>query len=214
MVTTDITLGVATTSSDSLPASKGLTCADRTRLSPQSWEYATAGFILLRKAQDCRNRNELQEACLYGWGAAEEITRAVAENWKDYGVERSDERDLKTLVYGILLFDSEMMRSVAAICDGEGSSDEKQQEIGKLVRNRSKSELESELDWLFHEAEDLREGFYDDDTAELYIDRGLKSVALYIAKMLPWLRQPHPPQGFRQYQWQEPFTLPNAERTE
>ena len=216
MTTTDTDIaGIGIVMSDTAPAPDALTDDDRARLSLNCWEYATSSFTLLRKAQRCRNSRQLLEAGLYAWGAAEDITKAVAENWKDCGVSHEDERDLRNLVSGLLVFDSAFMQSVATVCDGEISHSEKSQAIDKLIRNQSEADYDAQLDTCFNAASDLQESFYDDDVTEFYLDRGLKSVSTYISRMLYWLRQPHPPQGFRQYQWQEPFILPtHLEQTE
>ena len=68
-------------------------------------------------------------------------------------------------------------------------------------------------------AQNLRAGFYDGDSYDgdsddLYLRRGLQSVAAYIDRMLYWLRQPQPPAGFRQQQRHNAITPPTTEQTE
>ena len=216
MVTTDIDVVPTTLANVSVGfVPDTLSDADRARLSRQCLEYADGSLALLRKAERCRKNNELAAACLYGWGAAEDITKAVGENWKDYGVTCADERDLRTLVNALVLYDSEFMQAVAAIHDSESEFSEKQRTIGELVRNQPEADRDNQLDVCFRAAESLRETFYEGyQIYELLLERDLKRVANFVARMFPWLRQPYPPDGFRQCQWQEPFTPPNPERAE
>ena len=193
------------------------TDGDLAHLSSQCREYIASSLALLRKAERCRKGHAPVAASLYGWGAAEDITKAVGENWKDCGVAYSDERDLRTLVDALLVHDSEFMRAVAEVCDGDSDFSEKQRAIDEMIVNQPVEERNNQLDVCFRAAVSLRESFYDgDDISDRMLEYGLQGVARYINRMLLWLHQPHPPQGFRQYRWQEPFTLPApaAERTE
>lgn len=190
------------------PALDSLSAADLAKLSPQCREYATASPMLLRKAERSYASGEPLEACIYAWGAAEDISKAVAENWKDYGVTHQDERDLWALVHGLLRYDSTMMAAAAAICESELPFDEQQAAIKELVANQSSASLNSELDSCYRGALNLRECFYEDQFTDYHLERGLPKIANYINRMLYWLRQPHPPVGFRQHNWQEPFAHP------
>ena len=74
MVTTDSDVtSVASVSAVPDFSLAALTDADRARLSAQCLEYANSSLALMRKAERCRKDNELAAACLYGWGAAEDI---------------------------------------------------------------------------------------------------------------------------------------------
>lgn len=179
------------------------------RLSPQCREYAAASSMQLRKAERCYANGDPLEACLYAWGAAEDISKAVAENWGCYGVSHQNERDLWTLMHGLLLFDSKMMQAVASICEADIASAEKDQAIDAPIRAQTPQDMEAELDTCFYAAERLRECYYDGCVDELQLEQDLAQVARYINRMLYWLRQPHPPVGFRQYQWQAPFAHPD-----
>lgn len=197
------------TLTDFAPAEDVLTETDRASMTPQAWDYANSSFTLLRKAERCCRAYAPLQACLYAWGAAEDISKAVAENWRGYGVSHKNERDLWTLMQGLLVFDSKMMQAAAAICEADIPSAEKNQAIDALIKAQTKEEMETQLDTCFHAAERLRECFYHGDVAETGLEQDLRRVANYINRMLYWLRQPHPPVGFRQYQWQEPFAHPD-----
>lgn len=193
---------------DTVPAGGVLTETDRAGLTPQAWDYANSSFTLLRKAERCYASWEPLQTCLYAWGAAEDIGKAVAENWKDYGVTHRDERDLWVLTHRLMQHDSEMMVAAAAICESSISSADKDRAIAALVREQTREEMEAELDTGFHAAERLRECFYEGDVDDRCLEQDLGRVANYINRMLYWLRQPHPPVGFRQHNWQEPFAHP------
>ena len=170
------------------------------RLSAQCLEYASSSLALLSKAERCRKNHELAAACLYGWGAAEDITKAVGENWKDCDVTYADERDLSALVNALALYDSAFMQAAAAIYDGESDFSEKQRAMCELVGNQSQEDRENQLDVCFRAAESMRESFYEGyEIYELLLEQNLRRVARYIARMLPWLRQPCLPDGFRQF---------------
>ena len=201
MVTTDSnviwTVSVSEVADRTLAA---LPDADRARLSEQCLEYANSSLALLRKAERCRKDHDLAAACLYGWGAAEDITKAVGENWKDCGVTYADERDQRALVNALVLYDSAFMQTVAAIYDAEGDSSEKQLAIRELVRNQPQEDRENQLDVCFRAAVSLRESFYEGyEVYELLLEQDLNRIARFIARMFPWLRQPCPPDGFRQF---------------
>ena len=204
---TNITVGSPGT--DVAPAEDVLTETDRACVTPQTWNYANGSFTLLRKAERCYRECAPLQACLYAWGAAEDISKAVAENWKHYGVSHGNERDLWALMHGLLVFDSKLMQAAASICEADITNAEKNQAIDSLISAQTQQDLETQLDTCFYAAERLRECFYDGYTDELRLERDLKQVANYINRMLYWLRQPHPPVGFRQYQWQEPFVRPD-----
>ena len=201
MVTTDSKVTrTASVSEVADSASAALSDADRARLSTQCLEYADSSLALLRKAERCRKEDDLAAACLYGWGAAEDITKAVGENWKDCGVAYEDGRDQRALVNSLALYDSEFMQTVAAIYNAEGDSSEKQRAIGELARNQSQADRANQLDVCFRAAVSLRESFYEGyEVYELLLEEDLKQTARFVARMFSWLRQPRPPDGFRQF---------------
>ena len=128
------------------------------------------------------------------------LRKAVGENWKDCGVAYADERDLNALVNALVLYDSTFMQAVAAVYDAEGDFSEKQRAIGELVRNQPQADRDNQLDVCFRAAVSLRESFYEGyEIYELLLEQDLKRVARFVARMLPWLRQPCPPDGFRQF---------------
>lgn len=194
---------------DTAPAEGVLTETDRAGVTPQAWDYAASSSTLLRKAERSYASGEPLQACLYAWGAAEDISNAVAENWQKYGVSHANERDLWALMHGLLVFDSKMMAAATAICESPISSAEKDQAIAALVKDQTPQEMAAQLDTGFYAAERLRDCFYDGDVDERCLEQDLGRVANYIKRMLYWLRQPHPPVGFRQYQRQEPFSHPD-----
>ena len=174
--------------------------ADIQRLAPHIRERAVASRILLKKAQDCRRRGELRQACIYGWGAAEEITTAVAENWKEYGVECERPQDLSALVNALSVTDPIV---IAAIDDWKAEADALEE------RSRWKA-LDDRLaavgwDWQefladgFSAAENLLDSFDRNDVRELVIKRDLERTGQLISKMQHWLLQPCPPDGYRQF---------------
>ena len=180
--------------------SKGLTTDDLARLSPQCREYATTSPILLRKAHDCVSKGELLQACVYGWGAAEDITKAVAENWKEYGVECGRPQDLRALVNSLSVTDPEVIQAV----------DIWKSDYAELGEQRSRQALNDRLDALgwdwseflangFYAATDLLERFYESRANEFIVKNDLKRVEQFVGQMQVWLLQPCPPDGFQQF---------------
>ena len=86
------------TVSFSNPSASPLTDADWRRLSPQTQEYAAASYELMARARGYLQAGDLRQASEKGWGAAAQIVKAVAENWKDSGVTIGRHQDLRALV--------------------------------------------------------------------------------------------------------------------
>lgn len=177
-----------------------LTDADLRRLAPHIRERAVASRILLRKAQDRQRHGKLRQACVYGWGAAEEITTAVAENWKEYGVECERPQDLRALVNALSVIDP---KAFAAIDDWKA-------EAGTLEGQSRWKALDDRLTavgWDWHEfladgfsaAENLLDNIDRNDVREFIVKNNLERTAQLISKMQHWLLQPCPPDGFRQF---------------
>ena len=78
-----------------------LTDADWRRLSAQTQKYAAASYELVGKARDYLQEGDLRQASEKGWGAAAQIVKAVAENWKEYDVSHGRHQDLRALVAGL-----------------------------------------------------------------------------------------------------------------
>ena len=89
------------------PDNSVISDSDWQRLSPQTQEYAAAGFELIGKAYDYLREGDLRQASEKGWGSAAQVVKAVAENWKDAGVTHGRHQDLRTLVAGLATADRE-----------------------------------------------------------------------------------------------------------
>lgn len=174
--------------------------AELKRLSPQCREYAAASPVLLRKSQESLKRGELQQACLYGWGAAEEITKAVAENWKDYGVVCECYQDMDALVNALSVTDPEVIKAV----------EHWKSDYDKLGAQGSRQALNDRLealgwDWQeflpngFSAATNLLDCFCENRAREFTVKSSLKRIERFVTQMQHWLRQPCPPDGFRQF---------------
>ena len=83
------------------PAAPVLTDADWSRLSSLTQKYAAASYELIGKARDYRDQGDLRQASEKGWGAAAQLVKAVAENWREYGVTHGRHQDLRALVAGL-----------------------------------------------------------------------------------------------------------------
>ena len=140
-----------------------LTDADWRRLSGDAQEYVLDSYGLIGKARDYLRDGDLRQASEKGWGAAAQIVKAVAENWRDSGVRHGRHQDLRGLVNGL-----------AALESGAG------------------------LKPGFRAAQNLHENFYEDDDEETVVADDIDETERFIAAMLPHLRNPIPPQGFRQ----------------
>ena len=169
-------------------------------LAPDIRERAIASRVLLRKAQECQARGKLQQACVYGWGAAEEITKAVAENWKEYGVMCERPQDLRALVNALSVTDPKV---IVAIDDWRDEADA----LDERYRWERLDDLLSAAGWDWQEfladgfnaAENLLDSFDRNDVRGFIVEHDLKRIARLIDKMQDWLLQPSLPDGFRQF---------------
>ena len=84
-----------------------LTGADWQRLSADTRRYAAAGIELTDRAGTYLEIGDLRQASEKGWGAAAQLVKAVAENWKDAGVTHGRHQDLRALVAGLATADRE-----------------------------------------------------------------------------------------------------------
>ena len=66
------------------PAHTALSDADWRRMSPQAQGYVSASLELLDIAEGHLANGDLRQASEMGWGAAAQIVKAVAENWREY----------------------------------------------------------------------------------------------------------------------------------
>lgn len=89
------------------PAATVLTDADWGRLSSRTQEYAAASYELIGKARSYMEAGDLRQASEKGWGAAAQMVKAVAENWRDHGVTHGRHQDLRALVAGLTTADRE-----------------------------------------------------------------------------------------------------------
>ena len=83
------------------PTGAVLNHADWSRLSPQTQEYVAASYELMGKAHDYLRQGDLRQASEKGWGAAAQMVKAVAENWRGSGVVHGRHQDLRALVAGL-----------------------------------------------------------------------------------------------------------------
>ena len=137
--------------------------SDWQRLSTDTLEYVAASYELIGKARVYLRDGDLRQASEKGWGAAAQIVKAVAENWRDSGVTHGRHQDLRGLVNGLVALDSD-----------------------------------SGLKPGFRAAQNLHENFYEDDDEEDVVAEDITETERFITAMLPYLRNPSPPQGFRQ----------------
>ena len=83
------------------PAPAVLSVADWQRLTPKTRCYAAGSYELIGKAHRYRGEGDLRQASEKGWGAAAQIVKAVAENWRDSGVRHGRHQDLRTVIAGL-----------------------------------------------------------------------------------------------------------------
>lgn len=72
------------------------------------------------------------------------------------------------------------------------------QDLRALVAGLATVEREPDLDMSFHAAQDLHENFYENNLPRYIVDLDLRQVEEFRSKILPQLRRPQPPRGFRQ----------------
>lgn len=169
-------------------------------LSPQCREHAVASSVLLWKAQGCLKHKDLPQTCVYGWGAAEEIARAVAFNWRDYGVEGESWQDLWALSNALSITSPDVIKAI----------EKWQPDYAALGAQKSWQALDERLSALgwnwddflangFIAADNLRKSFEENRCREFSVKENLKRTARFIEQMQGWLKQPCPPEGFRQF---------------
>ncbi|MDE2786349.1 MAG: hypothetical protein OXL37_06760 [Chloroflexota bacterium] len=179
---------------------EAVTDAELAYLSPQCRMHATASPVLLRKAQEALKHGELRQACVYAWGAVEEITKAVAENWKDYDVICERYQDMSALVNALSVTDPEIIKAIE-----RWRSD--YDELGAQGSRQALNDRLEALGWDWEEfltngfsaATNLLECFSENRVREVTVEASLNRIERYIAQMQHWLLQPSPPDGFRQF---------------
>ena len=193
------------TASNTVNLSIDLADDELARLSPQCRKHAVASPVLLRKAQESLKHGDLLQACVYGWGAAEEITKAVAENWRDYGVVCERHQDLWALVNALSVTDPEVIKAVEhwksdyAVLGAQGSRE--------ALDNRLEAlgwDWQEFLPSGFSAATNLLECSHENSAREFTVNTNLKRTARFVMQMQHWLRRTCPPDGFRQFQNQKP----------
>lgn len=169
-------------------------------VSPECREHAVASAVLLRKAQECLARGDWEKTCVYGWGAAEEIMRAVAVNWRDYGVVADDRRDLRALANALSITDPNVIKAI----------DQWNADYAQRGARNSWQTLDTRLDavgWQwddflssgFSAAASLLESFEDKHIIPAAVKHDIKRTARFVEQMHYWLEQPGPPDGFCQF---------------
>ena len=183
-------------------ASPGETLADLDlpHLPAPCRERAIISTALLRKAEESLHCGELMQSCLYGWGAAEEITKAVAANWQQYGVVGDRWQDLRALVNALSVVDPDVIRAIenwSSDYDGQGV-----RQSWPALDDRLKALGWDRRDFLadgFLAANDLLESFRENHATEFIVEHDLKLTERFVTQMRGWLQQPCPPEGFRQF---------------
>lgn len=93
---------------------------------------------------------------------------------------------------------AQIVKAVAENWKGDGVTHGRHQDLRALVAGLATAEQEPDLDMLFHSAQDLHENFYENNLPQYIVDLDLRQVDGFITKIVPQLRRPRPPQGFRQ----------------
>ena len=169
-------------------------------LSPECREHAVASAVLLRKAQECLQCGDWEQTCVYGWGAAEEITRAVAVNWQDYGVVAADRRDMRALVNALSITNPDVIKAIEqwqADYAQRSARDSWQSLDDRLAATGWK--WDEFLSNGFSSAVSLLESFEDNRIIPAAVKHDIKRTARFVEQMRYWLEQPGPPDGFRQF---------------
>lgn len=175
------------TTSSANPASSILSDADRRRLSPQTRTYALASFELLRAAAGHLDNGDMRQASETGWGAAAQIVKAVGENWKAQhrALSVTDPDVIKAI---------EGWKPDYATLGAKGSWQALDARLTALGWNWD--------DFLangFMAAANLQRSFEENRFSEFAVKEDLRRTARFVGQMQTWLRQPCPPDGFRQF---------------
>ena len=87
------------------PALSVLPQADWQRFFDKTRQYVLASYDLMDKAGIYFSEGDLRQASEKGWGAAAQIVKAVAENWKGYGARHRGHQHLIAMVAGLSMLD-------------------------------------------------------------------------------------------------------------
>lgn len=93
---------------------------------------------------------------------------------------------------------AQIIKAVAENWKDSGVTHGRHQDLRALVAGLATADREPDLDMMFHSAQDLHENFYEDNLPQYIVDLNLRQVNGFITKIMPRLRRPQPPQGFRQ----------------
>ncbi|MCY3691906.1 MAG: hypothetical protein OXI54_00975 [Chloroflexota bacterium] len=93
---------------------------------------------------------------------------------------------------------AQILKAVAENWKDAGVTHGRHQDLRALVHGLASLNNESDLDTGFYAAQDLHENFYENDAPEYIVTLNLRRTEQFCGVMLPWLRRPRPPQGFRQ----------------
>lgn len=93
---------------------------------------------------------------------------------------------------------AQMVKAVAEHWKDSGVVHGRHQDLRTLVAGLATAEGEPDLDMSFHAAQDLHENFYENNLPLYIVDLDLRQVGEFRSRILPQLRRPQPPRGFRQ----------------
>jgi hypothetical protein len=93
---------------------------------------------------------------------------------------------------------AQIVKAAAEHWRGSGVVHGRRQDLRALVNALPPEDGQSDLVIDFRAAQDLRENFYENNTPSLRVTLDLAQTDQYVLPMLPQLRRPEPPEGFRQ----------------
>ena len=72
------------------------------------------------------------------------------------------------------------------------------QDLRALVAGLATAEQDPDLHMTFHAAQDLHENFYENNLPTYIVDLNIRQIDEFRSRIVPQLRRPQPPRGFRQ----------------
>ena len=93
---------------------------------------------------------------------------------------------------------AQIVKAVAENWNDSGVTHGRHQDLRGLVNGLAALELNTGLKPEFRAAQNLHENFYEDDDEESVVSEDIDETERFITAMLPYLRNPSPPPGFRQ----------------
>ena len=93
---------------------------------------------------------------------------------------------------------AQIVKAVAEYWRGSGVVHGRHQDLRALVNALPPEDGQSDLVIGFRAAQDLHENFYENNTPSFRVTLDLAQTEQFVLSMLPQLRRPEPPEGFRQ----------------